>query len=343
MATTGWVGKVLANSSIVALMQQCFNQSNKRDTWPQAIMLTAHSRSQPMTMRTTPRVRAVGKPARQLLSFLVLLLLIGVAWEAAKLVGGDPWRAESNPFGLTHNPPLRWKVASDLNLPHIWQIADAFTSPSRRNGPPLYEILAASALYTFREAVVGFLFGAALGLLLGILLAEFRLLERGCMPYIVASQTVPILAIAPMVIIWLKAGWLSVAVIAAYLTFFPVTINTLRGLRSPDPMAIELMRSYAASNWAILWKLRFPAALPYLFTAFKIAATASVVGSIIGELPSGIRSGLGGAILNFNQYYISGPQRLWAVILVSALVGIMFYLLISLIEGVVLRNRKAVA
>ena len=284
---------------------------------------------------------SVAERVRPVLSFLVLVLLIALIWEGAKWVGGDPWRPESNPLGISHNPPFRWKIASDLNLPHIWQIAAAFGEPARRNGPPLYEILFSSALYTFREAIVGFLFGALLGLLLGTLLTHFRLLERGCMPYIVASQTVPILAIAPMVIIWLKAGWFSVAVIAAYLTFFPVTINTLRGLRSPDPRAVELMHSYAASPWAILWKLRFPAALPYLFPAFKIAATASVVGSIIGELPSGIRSGLGGAILNFNQYYISGPQRLWAAIIASALVGIVFYLLIALLERVALRGRKA--
>ena len=284
---------------------------------------------------------SVAERVRPVLSFLVLVLLIALIWEGAKWVGGDPWRPESNPLGISHNPPFRWKIASNLNLPHIWQIAAAFGEPARRNGPPLYEILFSSALYTFREAIVGFLFGALLGLLLGTLLTHFRLLERGCMPYIVASQTVPILAIAPMVIIWLKAGWFSVAVIAAYLTFFPVTINTLRGLRSPDPRAVELMHSYAASPWAILWKLRFPAALPYLFPAFKIAATASVVGSIIGELPSGIRSGLGGAILNFNQYYISGPQRLWAAIIASALVGIVFYLLIALLERVALRGRKA--
>jgi NitT/TauT family transport system permease protein len=283
------------------------------------------------------------KPLRQVISFVVLLLLLGLLWEGAKWLGGDPWWPDQNPWGVSHDPPLRWKVASDLNLPHIWDIASSFSNPARRNGPPLISILTAAALYTFREATVGFVFGATLGLLLGILFAHFGLLERGCMPFVVASQTVPILAIAPMVIIWLKAGWFSVAVIAAYLTFFPVTINTLRGLRSPDPMAVELMRSYAASRWAILWKLRFPAALPYIFTAFKIAATASVVGSIIGELPSGIRSGLGGAILNFNQYYISGPARLWAVIIVSAAVGIAFYLIITLVEFYALRGRKALA
>jgi NitT/TauT family transport system permease protein len=283
------------------------------------------------------------KPVRQTLSFVVLLFLLALIWEGAKWIGGDPWWPDKNPWGMSHDPPFRLKVASDLNLPHLWDIASSFRNPARRNGPPLISVLAEAALYTFREATVGFVFGAMLGLLLGTLFAHSGLFGRGCMPFIVASQTVPILAIAPMVIIWLKAGWFSVAVIAAYLTFFPVTINTLRGLRSPDPLAVELMRSYAASRWAILWKLRFPSALPYIFTAFKIAATASVVGAIIGELPSGIRSGLGGAILNFNQYYISGPARLWAVIIVSAVVGIAFYLIITLVETYALRGRKALA
>src|ERR687894_669940 len=120
-------------------------------------------------------------------------------------------------------------------------------------------------------------------------------------------------------------GWGAVAVIAAYLTFFPVAINTLRGLQSADPRALELMRSYAANRWRVLWKLRVPASLPYLFAALKISATASVVGAIIGELPASIQDGLGGAILNFNQYYSTTPENLWATNLVAAALGIAFF------------------
>ena len=108
---------------------------------------------------------------------------------------------------------------------------------------------------------------------------------------------------------WSPQAWSAVAVIAAYLTFFPVTVNTVRGLQSADPAALELMRSYAAGEWAVFWKLRVPASLPFLFAAFKIAATACVVGAIIGELPSSIQDGLGGAILNFNQYYSLAADR----------------------------------
>lgn len=303
------------------------------------LVATTATVSTPQTSQASGRGWRAHNWTRQLLSFFLLLLFLVIVWEGVKWLGGNPWRPENNPFGLAHDPPYRWKVASDLNLPHLWDIGQAFVEPARRNGPPLISLLFSAAVFTFREAFTGFLLGAFLGLMLGTVFAHSSLLERGLMPYVVASQTVPILAIAPMVIIWLKAGWLSVAIISAYLTFFPVTINTLRGLRSPDPVALDLMRSYAATNWQTLWKLRYPAALPYIFTALKVSATASVVGAIIGELPSGIRDGLGGAILNFNQYYISGPAKLWATIVITALVGIAFFLVINLAETLVLRGR----
>ena len=235
---------------------------------------------------------------------------------------------------------LDMKILNNVNLPHLQQITKALLQPARRNGPLLLlRILIEAAGHTWSEAIYGFLFGASLGFVLGTVFAHFGALERGLLPYVVASQTVPILAIAPMVVIWLGAGPLSVAVISAYLTFFPVTINTLRGLRSPHPNAFELMDSWAASRWQIMWKLRFRAALPYLFTALKISATASVVGAIIGELPSSIRSGLGRAILDFSSDYsaISTP-KLWGAILVAATVGMLSFLLVSLVEWLVLRK-----
>jgi NitT/TauT family transport system permease protein len=115
----------------------------------------------------------------------------------------------------------------------------------------------------------------------------------------------------------------------------------IRGLRSPDPRALELMRSYAATAWDVYRKVRLPASLPYLFTALKIAATASIVGAIIGEGPGGIPDGLGRAILNFNQSYITSPEKLWGAILVSALLGVVFFALIRVLEALVLRGRSA--
>jgi NitT/TauT family transport system permease protein len=251
-------------------------------------------------------------------------------WEAFK------W------FGETTGLKIGAFEVNDRTFPHIYDIVGQLFEPSRRNGPMLIEVLWDAALFTAKEAAVGFALGASIGFVLGAVLAHSRLLQRSFLPYIVASQTIPILAIAPMVVVWLGGrgfpDWFSVSVIAAYLTFFPVTINTLRGLSSVDPRALELMRSYAAGSWEILWKLRFPTSLPYLFAAFKIAATASVVGAIIGELPASIQDGLGGAILNFNQYYATSPPSLWATNLVAALVGITFFLIVVVVERLVVRR-----
>jgi NitT/TauT family transport system permease protein len=207
----------------------------------------------------------------------------------------------------------------------------------------LLQFLLGAAFYTWREAFIGFIAGALLGLLLATVFVHFRLLERAFVPYVVASQTIPIVALAPMVVFAFGPNVTSVVVIATYLTFFPVTIAMIRGLRSPDPRALELMRSYASSSWAIYRKVRLPASLPYLFTALKIAATASIVGAIIGEGPGGIPDGLGRAIINFNQYYITGPEKLWGAILVSALLGVTFFAIIRVLELVALRGRPGAA
>ena len=245
-------------------------------------------------------------------------------------------------FGEATELRLGEFTVTELTMPHLHDIVEQLFEPSRTNGPLLIEVLWDSALFTAKEAAVGLALGASIGFALGVVLHHSRLLSRGLLPYIVASQTIPILAIAPMVVVWTGSrgtpAWFSVAIIAAYLTFFPVTINTIRGLDSADPRAIELMRSYAASKWEILWKLKVPASLPFLFTALKVSATASVVGAIIGELPSSIQEGLGGAILNFNQYYLSSPPSLWATNLIAALLGIAFFLAIALAERLVVRR-----
>jgi NitT/TauT family transport system permease protein len=242
--------------------------------------------------------------------------------------------------GWTHPFPV-----DDVTMPHLHRIVGALFEPSRPNGPLLISVLLKNCLFTAKEAVAGFALGGLIGFAIGVVLVHSRLLQRGFLPYIVASQTVPILAVAPMVVIWVNPklpgplqGWGAVAVIAAYLTFFPVAINTLRGLQSADPRALELMQTYAANDWWILWKVRVPASLPYVFSALKVAATASVVGAIIGELPSSITDGLGGSILNFNQYYSLEPRNLWATNLIAALLGIAFFLTVVGVEKLVVRR-----
>lgn len=253
--------------------------------------------------------------ARTVGTFVIVMVVFVLLWQAAKAL---------------------FKF-DDQTLPHFQRIVGALFEPLQEGKSLLGQILLDKALFTLREAALGFSLGATLGFVLAVIFAHFRLLERGLMPFVVASQTIPILAIAPMVVVWLQAGWLSVAVISAYLTFFPVTINTLRGLVSVPTTALELMQSYAATRWEILVKLRIPHALPYILTALKISATASIVGAIIGELPSGIQDGLGGALLNFNTSYSSAPQNLWATNLIAALTGILAFAAVALAERVIIR------
>jgi NitT/TauT family transport system permease protein len=289
------------------------------------------------------RLRGGASVVRGVAAFALVTLLIAVLWEAAKWVAGDPWREVLGmPLNPPHVPPFSVQQLNDQNLPHVWDILAAFGRPATRNNPfSLGAVLTDAALFTGRSAVVGFAAGAVFGLALGVAFVHSRLLERALVPYVVASQTVPIIALAPMLVLWVGTEWTSVAMVSAYLTFFPVTIAGIRGLSSPDPRALELMRSYAGSWWSVLWKVRFPAALPYLFTAFKISATASVVGAIVGEEPTGIRGGLGRAILEFNTQYISGPEKLWATVLASAGLGIALFAAVRLAELLVLRGRVA--
>jgi NitT/TauT family transport system permease protein len=283
---------------------------------------------QPAGHRRAAAIRSAAERVGMLV--LVLAILWGL-WEGYRWL----WIRE----GWT------WPfVVDSTTMPHIYDILrQLFRKPTSGTGGDILLVqLLHAAWFTAKEALVGFALGASFGFLLGVALSQVRLLQRGLLPYVVASQTVPILAVAPIVVVYLGslhvAPWFSVAVIASYLTFFPVTINTLRGLQSTDRRALELMRSYAAGRLSVLWKLRIPAALPYIFSALKVSATASIVGAIIGEAPSSIQEGLGGFIVNFNQYYSLAPENLWATNLIAALLGIAFFLVIVIAEAIVVRR-----
>jgi NitT/TauT family transport system permease protein len=277
---------------------------------------------------TTPRIGAIHGLRR------VALVVAGIAvfwalWEAYLWFGKT--------VGITWPFPV-----NETNMPHIHEMLNALTKPLQPGGPPLIQLEWHWALFTMKEALLGFVIGGLVGFGLAVLLAHSVVLRRGLLPYIVVSQTVPILAVAPMVVVGLGTKgvtpWVSVSVIAAYLTFFPVAMNTLRGLLSPRPRDLELMRSYAADRRSVLRKLRLPASLPFVFSALKISATASVIGAIIGETPASIQDGLGGAIVNFNQYYATGPERLWATNIICAALGFAFFGVVVLVEHLVLRR-----
>ena len=202
-----------------------------------------------------------------------------------------------------------------------------------------------AALFTAKEAAVGFVLGALVRVRAWGVLAHSGFFQRGLLPYVVASQTIPILAVAPMVVVWVNPGcrldrkdWGAVAIISAYLTFFPVTINTLRGLAVGRPARARAHALVCRETVGDPPEAPRSGGAPFIFAALKIAAPASVVGAIIGELPASIQSGLGGAILNFNQYYVTSPPSLWATNLIAALLGITFFLVVVLAERLVVRR-----
>ncbi|MBK8045720.1 MAG: ABC transporter permease [Anaerolineales bacterium] len=230
----------------------------------------------------------------------------------------------------------------DYKLPNISQIVEAFFRQTPQG--PTWWILLYNAAYTALEAVTGFTIGAVVGFLFAVLFIQAPFARRGLMPFVIASQTIPIIAIAPAIVVGLgRLGappWVSKSAIAAYLTFFPVTINSLRGLEAVSQDALLLMKSYAATNNQIFWKLRLPNSAPYVFTALKISATASVIGAIIGELPVGSKYGIGVQIVIGSQYNTFNPGYLWATIITAAILGILFYGAVALVERRVVKWRR---
>lgn len=185
---------------------------------------------------------------------------------------------------------------------------------------------------TLSSTLVGFAFGTLTGILIAIGIVHMRTLERSLMPWIIASQTVPILAIAPMVIVVFGSiniiGLVPKALISTYLSFFPVVVGMVKGLRSPDAMHLDLMRTYHASGWQTFFKLRVPASIPFLFTSMKVAIAASLVGAIVAELPTGAVAGIGSKLLAGSYY--SQTIDIWAALIAGSVLAALLVTLVDL-------------
>mgnify|MGYP001129771098 FL=1 len=279
-----------------------------------------------------------GKWLRVAMTVLAAVVLLFGMWEGYKWIGqqtGDYWPGTSIELPAS---------TDDLTMPHAMDIADELFEEVRdgRARLPLFLFLLKKGWFTLQEAAIGFTLGLTVGLSLAILMLRWRVAERGLLPWINVSQTIPLIALAPIIVTWGRQqdlpDMLSISLIAAYLTFFPVAVSALRGLQSPDSAHVELMRSYAAPWRTTLVKLRLPAARAYLFPALKIAATLSVVGAIVGEISIGTKTGLGRAILEYAQRYAVSPERLYASVIGAAVLGLLVFGLISLAEWIVVRR-----
>ncbi len=260
-------------------------------------------------------------PVLTICASLVLLWYGGAIWMNWQVVADTQARAGATPglmdmvrLTLNHARPLL--PAPHQILDELWRSTATLPVTSRRS-------LVHHAWVTLSAALVGFGIGTSVGVLLAVAVVHIRALERSLMPWIVASQAVPVLALAPIVIVALGAmgleGLLPKAIIAAYLCFFPIAIGMVKGLRAPDAMARDLMRTWSASQSQVFWKLRLPASLPYLFAGLKVAMAAAIVGAIVAELPAGAQAGLGARLLAGS--YFGQTIQIWAALVAAAILS----------------------
>lgn len=233
-----------------------------------------------------------------------------------------------------------WKLDRPL-LPTPDQVAtDLWTNtvgrPVTSNRSLVYH-----AWVTMSSTLVGFVLGTLLGILLAVGIVHVPTLDRSLMPWVIASQTVPILAIAPMIVVVLGniglTGVVPKSIISAYLSFFPVTIGMVKGLRSPDPLQLDLLRTYSAKGAQVFWKLRWPAAVPFLFPSLKIAISLALMGAIVGELPTGAQAGIGARLLAGS--YFGQMIQLWSALVMAAILALLCVYAVTLTERAVIASR----
>jgi NitT/TauT family transport system permease protein len=279
----------------------------------------------------------------KILPVLTLVAIILVLWYGLAVLLNWPQVAERMRRDSATPPTIDTLVIGTWNmerpvLPSPDQIAAEFVKTTFGTGISSKRSLVYHASVTASATLVGFALGALLGILLAAGIVHVKTLDRSLLPWIVASQTIPILAIAPMIIVVLGnvgiTGLVPKAIISMYLCFFPVAIGMVKGLRSPDQMQIDLMRSYNASTRQIFWKLRLPASIPFLFASLKVAVAISLTGAIVGELPTGATSGLGARLLTGSYY--GQTVQIWSALFAAALLGMSLVYSVAGIERLVL-------
>jgi NitT/TauT family transport system permease protein len=273
--------------------------------------------------------------------FVVALVFIAALWELYKVVGPEDGGAL---FGINILPRSNSRA-----MPHVWDMLSRYGRPELRSSErKIWRVVLAGAWFSFRLSLVGFAIGATVGVALATLMARFKVVERGLLPYLVVSQTVPLIALAPLVVSWggkLEVfgyewpRWLSASVLGAFLAFFPVAVGTLRGLSSANPASLELMDSYAASWTQTLFRLRFPAAVPFMVPALKLAASSAVIGVVVAEISTGLKGGIGRLIIEYAREATGDPAKVFTAVFGAALLGLAMAGLVSAFDLYVMRNR----
>lgn len=270
------------------------------------------------------------------------LVALGILWEAYKALGPADGVVVA---GIRVLPRT-----SDLAMPHLWEMAGRMLEPVTRaeGANPLWLEIVLAASLTLGIAAAGWVVGVAVGIGLALVMQRWRLAESAMLPWIVLSQTVPLIAFAPLVRSWgsrIEIGafewqdWMSVAVIASYLAFFPVAVGALRGLQAPDRIHLELMHTYSVGWWQTLTRLRFPAAVPYLLPALRLAAANAVVGAVVAEVSTGLQGGIGRLVIQYAGQASGDPAKAWAPIAGAVALGLIAAGSVALL-GIILRTYR---
>ncbi len=270
------------------------------------------------------------------------IALVAVLWELYKVVGPEKG---GKLFGVAILPR-----SNDTAMPHLWEMLSRYAEPEMRgpNSRQIWMVVVQGAWFSFRLALVGFVIGSSIGVALAALMTRFKTMERGLLPYLVVSQTVPLIALAPLVVSWggklhifgfTWPRWLSASVLGAFLAFFPIAVGTLRGLKSAPAASLELMDSYAASWKQTLFKLRFPAAIPYMVPAFKLGASGSVIGVVVAEISTGLKGGIGRLIIEYARQATGDPAKVFTAVFGAAGLGLAMAGLVTLADVLLMRNR----
>jgi NitT/TauT family transport system permease protein len=273
----------------------------------------------------------------------IVLAMIVIWYIAAVLMNlslvRDGFEREETPYTISDLIEGTMSAERPL-LPAPHQVIVAFVDSVFGYAPTAPRSLIYHSMVTLSATFLGFLLGTALGISLALMIVHSAVLEKSLLPWIICSQMVPILALAPIFIVVLGAiglqGLLPKSIISAYLCFFPITIGMVKGFTAPDPMQLDLMRTWSASPRQVLSKLRWPAAVPFLFASLKVAITISLIGAIVAELPTGAEAGIGARLLAGSYY--GQTIQIWSALLASAILASGLIGLVGLTERVVARQ-----
>lgn len=292
-------------------------------------------------MREESFVRDKLLPVGTVVALLIVVWYIAVVYLNAPFERDTAARAgtEISFSQIVHNTMAQERPV--LPAPHqviaeIWDTTVNKPITSKRS-------LVYHAWITLSATLLGFGIGGVLGILLAIGIVHNRAMDRSLMPWVIASQTIPILAVAPMIIVVLNAigisGLLPKALISTYLSFFPVVVGMVKGLRSPEAIQLDLMHTYNASQAQTFWKLRWPSSMPYLFTSLKVAVAISLVGAIVGELPTGAVAGLGARLLAGSYY--GQTVQIWSALFMAAALAAVLVMIVGFAHTAVLKRMGA--